>query len=198
MKVLVACEYSGIVRDAFLARGHDAVSCDVLPTESPGPHHQGDVRPLLKQRWDLVISFPPCTYLTTAGLRWLSQPGRMDKVMDAARFFRECQDANAPRTVVENPPRMIRQAKAVVGRGPDTVIQPWYFGDPWVKSMGLWLRGVDPLLPTNVVQPVGRWVSDGTQNDGTRWKGAPRGHRSPHMRSRMFPGIAAAMAERWG
>ena len=181
-----------------LARGHDAISCDLLPSESPGPHIQGDVTPLLREPWDLVIAFPPCTFLTQAGIRWITRPGRRASMEAAARFFLDCLNANAPKAAVENPPRMIAGAKQIIGRGADTVVQPHLFGDPWVKTTGLWLRNLDPLLPTKPVAPVGRWVSDGSQNDGKLWKGAPRGHRNPSLRATTFPGIARAMAEQWG
>ena len=104
MKVLVACEFSGIVRDAFIAKGHDAVSCDLLPTERPGPHIQGDVRELLREPWDLVIAHPPCTYITNAGVRHLhTDPERWPRLIEGVQFFKECLQANAPRAAIENP-----------------------------------------------------------------------------------------------
>jgi len=191
MRVLVACEFSGIVRDAFIARGHDAISADLLPSERPGPHVVGDVLPLLREPWDLVIAHPPCTYLTNAGARWLYVGGR-GNVPDLARwaemeaaadFFYDCYNANAPMVVVENP---IMHRNAAI-RPADQYVQPWQFGHGEVKATGLWMRGLPKLTPTSIV-------------DGR----APRVHRaSPgpdrwKERSRTLPGIAAAMAEQWG
>ena len=186
MRVLIACEHSGIVRDAFRARGHDAVSCDLLPTDRPGPHVQGDVRPLLRERWDLVISHPPCTRLCLSGVRWLHERGLWTELTEAAALFRACLDANAPRIAVENP-TMHRYALAAVGRGPDCSTQPWMHGDGETKRTCYWLRGLPPLTPTSIV-------------DGR----AARVHRCPpgpdrwKHRSRTPTGIAVAMADQWG
>ena len=187
MKVLVACEFSGVVRDAFLEAGHDAVSCDLLPTESPGPHVQGDVRPLLRKAWDLVVAHPPCTYLANSGVRWLYAGGGMERhqrMMDAASFFEEClYEANAPRVAVENP---VIHKHAKLPKWTQT-LQPWQFGHGEVKRVCLWLRGLPPLEPTDIVE--GREA---------------RVHRMPPSpdrakeRSRFFPGIARAMAAQWG
>ena len=123
MRVLVACEFSGIVRDAFRSRGADAVSCDLLPTEKPGPHVQDDVLPLLRECWDLVIAHPPCTYLANSGVSWLHRrPGRWRLMREAAEFFVACLDANAPKVAVENP-TMHRYGREIVGRGPDFAIR---------------------------------------------------------------------------
>ena len=143
MKVLIACEYSGVVRDAFLERGHDAISCDLLPTESPGPHVQGDVRELLREPWDLVIAHPPCTYLTVA--RGANYPDSKD-VGEALDFFIDCQYANAPLVAVENP-MMYLFCRNFVG-DPDCTVHPYNFGDPWQKRTCFWLKGLAPLLPT--------------------------------------------------
>ena len=199
MRVLVACEFSGVVRDAFLARGHDAISCDLLPTESPGPHTQGDVTPILREPWDLVIAFPPCTYLTKAAGNLLRvKLGWREKMQDAAQFFVACLNANAPRVAVENP-RMYSDATKIVGRGPDTVIQPHMFGDPWVKTTGLWLKRLDSLIPDDPVEPTGRWVDVRSRTKKINGPySAVRGVRGSRARSRTFPGIARAMAEQWG
>lgn len=181
MRVLVACEFSGVVRDAFLRRGHDAWSCDLLPTESPGPHIQGDVLDVLDGGWDLMIAHPPCTHLAVSGARWFK-----DKVVEqklALDFVRALLEADIDRIALENPVSIISSKI----RKPDQIIQPWQFGHGETKATCLWLKGVSPLRETNVV-------------DGR----AARVHRLPpgpdrwKERSRTFHGIAAAMAEQWG
>lgn len=186
-RVLVACEFSGVVRDAFIARGHDAISCDLLPTESPGPHIVGDVRPLLRERWDLVIAHPPCTYLSNVGLPWLSsRPERWEMMEESAQFFKLFFDANSPFIAIENP-RMHRHSMKLVGRKYNFLTHAWQFGHENTKIHCWWLKGLPPLLPTAIMQ---KRVS--THNDHIphpdRWK----------LRSRFFSGIAAAMADQWG
>ena len=187
MKIFIPCEYSGRVRDAFIARGHDAISCDLLPTESPGPHIQGDARPWLKERWDMVIAFPPCTYLCNSGVRWLADPSRWPLMEEAARFFLECLNANAPMVAVENPV-MHGYGQRIIGKGPSFTIQPWQFGHGEVKRTCFWtVGGLPPLYPTKVV--VGRLPrihSIGPSVD--RWR----------ERSRTLLGVASAMADQWG
>lgn len=183
MRVLVACEYSGRVRDAFLALGHDAVSCDLLPTESPGPHIQGDVRELLSQRWDLLVAHPPCTDLAVSGARHFAAKradGRQKRALD---FVRLLMDAPVPRIAIENPVSVISTAI----RKPDQVVQPWQFGHGEVKATCLWLKGL-PLLRSTAVVPgrVARVHRMPPSPD--RWK----------ERSRTYPGIAWAMATQWG
>lgn len=193
MRVLVACEYSGIVRDAFLARGHDAVSCDLLPTESPGPHIQADVRPLLRQPWDLVIAHPPCQYLSNARTPWINRdPLWHEHTAEGAELFNACLAANAPRVCVENP-QMHGDAIALCGPASQR-IEPWHFGDPWLKRTLLWLRGLPPLLATKHVTPTHRAVCNDPK-DRTDIYGK---HSSAKDRSRFWPGIAAAMADQWG
>lgn len=188
MKVLVACEFSGIVRDAFIRRGHDAVSCDLLPTEREGPHIQGDARAVLGEEWDLVIAHPPCTRLCNSGVRWLHERNLWGDMRDAAQFFLECLDANSERVAVENPV-MHKYAREIVGRGPDFTCQPWQFGDAAKKRTCFWTKGLEPLKPT----------SDMTAADAVaevhlmppsidRWK----------KRSITYQGLANAMAEQWG
>ena len=187
MKVLVACEFSGRVRDAFIARGHDAWSCDLEPTETPGPHIRDDVRRVLREGWDLMVAHPPCRFLANSGIRWLkNNPSRWVQMQIAADFFRYLLDAPIPRIAVENPiPH--RHALAIIGRRYDQIIQPWQFGHGETKATCLWLKGLAPLTPTVVVEGRERRV-----------------HRAPDtkdrakMRSRTYPGIAAAMAEQWG
>jgi hypothetical protein len=200
MRVLVACEFSGIVRDAFRAQGHDAVSCDILPTESPGPHFQGDVRTILGDGWDLMVAHPPCTYLSNAGVRHLhsipSRNGVLTKVHGEARWeamregavlFRALLDAPIPRIAVENP-IMHKYAIAEVGRRQDQVVQPWMFGDPQTKAIGLWLRGLPLLLATGPICEERKPLVHSTPPSPDRSK----------RRSVFFPLVAAAMAAQWG
>lgn len=202
MRVLVACEYSGRVRDAFRARGHYAVSCDLLPTEAPGPHHTGSVLDILGDGWDLMVAHPPCTRLANSGVRWLSAPppGRTVDEMerdlaDAAAFYRALRDAQIPRKAIENP-IMHGRARAMVGGVARHIVQPWWFGDPAFKATGFELIGLPPLVPTSTLTPP----RAGTP-EHVAWSAI---HRTPpgpdrwKIRSRTFPGIAAAMADQWG
>ncbi|KQX19363.1 MULTISPECIES: hypothetical protein [unclassified Sphingomonas] len=205
-QVLVACERSGIVRDAFLRRGFDAWSCDVEADERRSNRHiQCDVRDVLGDGWDLlIVAHPPCTRLCKSGLRWLhtAPPGRtlpeMWEDLDrAASLFSTLWQAPVPYVAIENP-MMHRHAQVRITNycPPAQVAQPWWFGDPVFKGIGLWLRKLRPLRPTRQLQPPAR----GTD----QWKRWSRIHRMPgnhnrqRERSRFFPGIAAAMAEQWG
>jgi hypothetical protein len=151
MRVLVACEYSGRVRDAFIALGHDAISCDILPTDSPGPHHQGDVLELLsRERFDLMVAHPPCTYLCSSGLHWNTRiPGRAAKTEEALAFVRALLSADIPRIALENPNGCIGTRI----RRADQVIQPWQFGADASKATGLWLKNLPRLKPTDIIPP---------------------------------------------
>ena len=196
VKVLVACEFSGIVRDAFLKLGHDAWSCDILPTESDamGAHYRGDVRDILDRDWDLLIAHPPCTRLTNAGVRWLKTPPKgktvedMDKELDeGAELFSVLLNAPVPKVCIENPV-MHKYAKARIKNYKEFTqsIQPWQFGHGEVKRTCLWLKGLPELVPTDIVdgrEPRVHHMSPGPD----RWK----------ERSRFFTGIAKAMAEQW-
>ena len=195
MRVLVACEVSGIVRDAFIRRGHDAVSCDLLPTESPGPHIQGDVRPLLRRYWDLVIAHPPCNDLSVAGQCRPFTTERQLAMFYAAHFFNLCLNANAPRVAVENPiPRLA--AREFIGT-PDQYIEPWHYGHPYQKRTGLWLRGLPPLLAMVAGVPnVVSWVSGGKV--GVNGRRPTTNIRSAKKRAQTFEGVAEAMAAQWG
>ncbi len=181
MRILIACEYSGTVRDAFLARGHDAMSCDLLPTESPGPHYQGDVRDVICDGWDLMVCHPPCTHLAVSGARWFKD--KQAEQAEALEFVRFLLNAPIPMIALENPVSVISSRI----RKPDQTIQPWMFGHGETKATCLWLKNLPTLVPTNIV--------DGRE---------PRVHRMPpgpdrwKERSRTFSGIAAAMAEQWG
>jgi hypothetical protein len=183
MKVLIACEYSGAVRDEFLGGGHDAMSCDLLPTEVPGPHYQGDVRDVLHYPWDMMIAFPPCTHICVSGARH-HEGKRMDGRQQAGvSFFMMLAMANIPMIALENPVGIMSS----LWRKPDQVIQPWQFGEGECKATCLWLKNLQPLVSTDVVE--GREQSVWRMPPGPeRWK----------ERSRTFPGIAKAMAEQWG
>jgi hypothetical protein len=181
MKVLIACEYSGVVRDAFRAVGHDALSCDLLPTEVPGPHYVGDVRDLLNDGFDLMIAHPPCTHLAVSGARWFGEKQR--EQAEALDFVRLLLNAPIPRIALENPVSIISSRIAK----PNQIIQPWQFGHGEMKTTCLWLRGLPKLVPTDIVagreQRIHRMAPS-----PDRWK----------ERSRTFTGIAEAMADQWG
>jgi hypothetical protein len=181
MRVLIACEYSGAVRDAFLARGHDALSCDLLPTESPGPHYQGDVRDVLGDGWDLMIAHPPCTHLAVSGARWFKD--KQVEQAEALDFVRLLLEAPIPRIALENPISIISSRI----RKPDQIVQPWQFGHGETKATCLWLKNLPKLTPTQIVN--GREARVHRMAPGPdRWK----------ERSRTYAGIAAAMAAQWG
>ncbi len=187
MKVLVACEWSGRVRDAFLAKGHDAWSCDLLPSENDERHLQCCIRGLLKESWDLVIAHPPCTYLCLSGVRWLKAGGpRWNDLMDGAKLFVACLEANSPRVCVENPIQH-RWARHLIGKLPSQTIQPWQFGHGEVKATCLWLKGLPRLKVTKVVS--GRYP---------RVARLPPSHDRSKIRSVTYQGIADAMAAQWG
>lgn len=181
MRVLVACEFSGIVRDAFIDRGHDAISCDLLPTERPGPHYQGDVRDMLSCPFDLAIFHPPCTHLAVSGARWFKDKSREQE--EALEFVRLLMNAPIERIAIENPVSVISSRI----RKPDQIIQPWMFGHGETKKTCLWLKNLPKLIPTNIV--------DG--RDQRVWKMAPSDDRWK-KRSVTYDGIARAMAEQWG
>jgi hypothetical protein len=196
MRILIACEYSGRVRDAFRARGHDAVSCDLLPTDAPGPHIQGDVLGVLNQGWDMMVAFPPCTYLCSSGLHWNKRrPERANKTTDALEFVRALLDAPIPRIAVENPVGCISTRI----RKPDQIVQPHEFGDDASKRTCLWLKGLPKLASTEralprLVNGKPRW---GNQTDSGQNKLAPSKDRWK-VRSLTYRGIAQAMATQWG
>ena len=188
MKVLVACEYSGTVRDAFTRAGHYAMSADLLPSETPGHHYQGDARDLLGDQWDLLIAHPPCTRLTNAGVRWLHERDLWDEMREAARLFGDFLNADIPRICVENPV-MHKHAKAAIPGYVEFTqsVQPWQFGHGETKRTCLWLKGLPPLRPTNIVE--GREA---------RIHRMPPGPHRARERSRFYRGIAEAMASQWG
>lgn len=193
MRVLVACEYSGRVRDAFIARGHNAMSCDLLPTEAPGPHYEGDVRDVLGDQWDLMIAHPPCTYLSVSGLHWNARrPERAAMTDAAAEFVRTLLNAPIPRIALENPVGAISSRI----RKPDQIIQPWQFGHDASKATCLWLKGLPSLAPTDVL-PGGKAVRRANQTASGQNKLGPSQDRWK-LRSLTYSGIADAMASQWG
>jgi site-specific DNA-cytosine methylase len=190
MRVLIACEYSGAVRDAFINNGHDAMSCDLLPTDVDGPHYQGDVFDVINDGWDLMIAHPPCTHLAVSGARWFK-----DKVKEQAEsleFVRRLMDAPIDKIAIENPISIISSRI----RKPEQIIQPWMFGHPEAKATCLWLKGLPTLSATDVLTKpeCGYWSNQtpsgqnklGPSKD--RWK----------ERSKTYQGIADAMANQWG
>ena len=180
MRVLVACEFSGVVRDAFIARGHDAVSCDLLPSERHGPHLQRDVLDVMGDGWDLMIAHPPCTHLAVSGARWFAE--KAEEQAAALEFVRALMSAPIPRIAIENPVSVISSHI----RRPDQIIQPWQFGHGETKATCLWLKGLPLLVPTRIV--------DGRENRVHRM---PPGPDRWKKRSRTFPSITDAMAEQW-
>lgn len=202
MKVLVACEFSGIVRDAFAARGHDAWSCDLLPTERPGNHIQGDALETAYNEgpWDLMIGHPPCTYLSYAGTRHWNNPGRLAKRLDALTFFAGLWEAPIEKICLENPkgcasPTISKYAQE---------IQPYYFGDSDIKTTWLWLKNLPPLehyerdtlfsFATHSAMPEPYTI----EASGKKRHFTDSAVRDPYARAKTFPGIAAAMAAQWG
>lgn len=181
MRVLVACEYSGTVRDAFIRFGHDAVSCDLLPTDVEGPHYQGSVLDIIADGWDLMIAHPPCTHLAVSGARWFKHKQQEQK--DAIEFVQLLLDAPIPRIALENPVSIISSRI----RKPDQTIQPWQFGHGETKATCLWLKNLPPLVPTNIV--------DGREQRIHRMAPGPNRWKE---RSKTYAGIADAMAQQWG
>lgn len=181
MKILVACEFSGIVREAFHKQGHDAWSCDLLPTEIPGQHIQGDVTEILANDWDLMIAHPPCTHLAVSGARWFKY--KQQEQIEALEFVRILLNAPIPKIALENPISIISSRI----RKPDQIIQPWQFGHGETKAICLWLKNLPLLKPTNIVEGREARVHKEPPSD-ERWKN----------RSRTIPGIAHAMSIQWG
>jgi hypothetical protein len=181
MKVLVACEFTGTVRDAFIAKGHEAISCDLLPSETDGPHYQGDVRAILDDGWDLMIAHPPCTHLAVSGARWFKEKQAEQK--EALAFVQTLLNAPIQRIALENPISVISTRI----RKPDQIIQPWQFGHGETKATCLWLKNLLPLEPTDIVDGREARVHR-MPPSADRWK----------ARSATYKGIAMAMAQQWG
>ncbi|KKK94398.1 hypothetical protein LCGC14_2683270 [marine sediment metagenome] len=207
MRVLIACEFSGIVRDAFIAKGHDAMSCDLLPTERPGPHHQGEVELILEDGWDMMIAFPPCTYLCNSGVCHLYMGGRKqaenspinterwDKMEAAAYFFNMILNRDCNKIAVENP-IMHGFATKIIGRKPDQYVQPYQFGHKISKKTGLWLRNLPLLVPTKIVEPEWIYYKNGGRCSPDHYKNAFSKTRGK-SRSITYQGIADCMAATW-
>lgn len=222
MKILIACEYSGVVRDAFRALGHDAMSCDLLPTENPGPHYQGDVRDILADGWDALIGHPPCTYLTNSGAKWLYEEWTLQEKADhlaatgqkltghsprpdlqrwadmreGAEFFNLLWNADIPHIAIENPVMHGHAIKATGGRATQ-FIQPWQFGTPESKKTGLRLKNLPPLVPQEDAAEVLAYGKTLPDKVFQRCAYLPPSPTRWIERSRTFPGIARAMAEQW-
>ncbi len=197
MRILIACEFSGTVRDAFLAKGHNAYSCDIIPSESKHPdddsrHYQCDVMALLKEPWDMIIAHPPCTFMANSGVRWLfgsdekMNRQRWHNLTEGAKFFNMFQRVDCPKVCIENP-IMHKHAKALIDKPQYTqLIQPWQFGHGETKATCLWLKGLPKLKPTDIVEGREQRV----------WKMSPGPERAKE-RSKFFTGIADAMASQW-
>jgi site-specific DNA-cytosine methylase len=190
MKVLIACEYSGAVRDAFISQGHDAISCDLLPTDAPGPHYQGDVRDIIEDGFDLMVAHPPCTHLAVSGARWFKD--KQVEQAEALDFVRLLLSAPIGKIALENPISIISSRI----RKPNQIIQPWQFGHPESKSTCLWLKNLPKLIATDILPlpASGRWSNQTPSGQNKlgpspdRWK----------ERSKTYQGIAEAMAQQWG
>lgn len=196
-RVLVACEFSGVVRDAFRAQGCDAWSCDFLPTEVPGPHHQGDIMSFIHWDWDLMVAFPPCTYLCNMGVWWNhKRPERWGLTEEAVRFFKTLWEwPIIPHIAMENPIGIL----STKIRKPDQIIQPWQFGHEATKATCLWLKNLPPLLSTQVVEK-GEFYTKKNGNRMAKWSHITSGTRKEErarIASRTFKGVAEAMAAQW-
>lgn len=203
MNVLIACEESGTVRDAFLALGHNAISCDLQPTRSKGPHLQCDVREVLHLGWDLIIAHPVCKRLANSGVRWLTnappkgktESQMWDELEEAAEFYRVLRDAPIPKKGIENPV-MHQYAIERVNPGYRQVVQPWWFGDQTFKATGFELIGLPDLVPTNKLTPPAKGTPEYKAWSWVHYM--PPGPNRERERSKFQPGIARAMAEQWG
>jgi len=201
MRVLVACEFSGIVRDAFIAQGHDAISCDLLPSERPGPHVRGDVLAILGDGWDLMIAHPPCTHLAVSGARHFWR--KHEQQTESLEFVSALLNAPIPHIALENPVSIISSRI----RPADQIVQPWQFGYPETKATCLWLKNLPTLKPTHLVEPDYARKPDGSiYRDSKGHKMSPTHYQTwklpavlrGYERSRTYQGIADAMAEQWG
>ena len=194
LRVLVACEYSGKVREAFRRLGHDAWSCDLLPADDGSPYHiQGDVLPVLGQDWDMMVGFPPCTHLASSGARWFAAKRADGRQQQGIDFFMALANADIPMIALENPVGIM----STQYRKPDQIIQPWQFGHEATKTTCLWLKGLPKLIPTNIVGKGERHVTKGGKSL-PKWYNLPPSKDRWKIRSETFQGIADAMAQQWG
>ena len=191
MKVLIACEYSGRVRDEFLKLGHEAMSCDLLQTDAAGPHYQGDVRDVLDYPWDMMIAHPPCTDLAVSGAAWFAKKRMAGQQQASASFFMMLAKADIPQIVIENPVCVMSS----LWRKPDQTIQPWMFGHMEQKATCLWLKNTPPLAPTNIVKDEMMLLP---RNQRERLHYLPPSADRWKLRSETYLGIAQAMASQWG
>ena len=193
MRVLIACEYSGTVRDAFIKAGHYALSCDLLPTDSSiGDHYQGNVLDILDHGWDLMIAHPPCTYLSVSGMHWTTRGLRDPKLTeDALEFVRQLMDAPIEKIAIENPVSIISSRI----RKPDQIVQPWWFGDDASKKTCLWLKNLPKLTPTNILDGDAK-TRRANQTESGQNKLSPSKDRWK-IRSKTYQGIAQAMSQQW-
>lgn len=189
--ILVACEESGIVRDAFIKLGYNAVSCDLLDTAIAGPHYKGDVFDIINDGWDLMIAHPPCTHLAVSGARWFKDKVREQE--EALNFVMKLMEADIHRIAIENPVSIISSRI----RKPDQIVQPYMFGDPYTKTTCLWLKNLPHLTPDAVVNKGERHVTKSGKSLPA-WYNLPPSEDRAKIRSRTFPGFARAMAEQWG
>lgn len=196
MKVLVACEFSGSVRDAFIARGHDALSCDLEPSMTPGPHYQGDVMDIIGDGWDLMIAHPPCTHLAVSGARHFEKKRADGRQQQGIDFFMALANCDIPRYAIENPIGIM----STVWRKPDQIINPWEYGHSVTKATCLWTKGLPLLKPTNIVDKGKVWIAkSGKRMSHWYYESSclPPKEREK-MRNKTFQGIADAMAQQWG
>lgn len=192
MKILVACEYSGTVREAFRKLGHDAWSCDIIPSDDNSEYHiQGDVLEQLDKGWDMMIAHPPCTHLAVSGARWFKD--KVEEQKEAVEFFMKIVEAPIPKIAVENPISIMSNRY----RKPDQIIQPWMFGDEAQKSTCLWLKNLPLLVPTNIVGK-GEFILTKGGKKIPAWYNMPESKARAKKRSKTFQGIADAMASQWG
>ena len=190
MRVLIACEYSGAVRDGFIKKGHEAVSCDILPTDVPGPHYEGDIFDIINDGWDLMIAFPPCTHLAVSGAKHFAKKREDGRQQQGIDFFMKMINANIPKIAVENPVGIMSS----IYRKPDQIIQPWQFGDQAQKTTCLWLKGLPLLKHTNIVDKGEFYISP----SGKKLPKWYSDNKYAKVRSKTFQGIADAMSEQWG
>lgn len=191
MRVLIACEYSGRVRDAFKQKGHNVLSCDLLPTESPGEHHEGNVLNILKHDWDLMIAFPPCTHLAVSGARWFPEKIKDGRQQSGRDFFMQLANAPIQKIAIENPVGIM----STKWRKPDQIIQPYQFGHEAQKTTCIWLKNLPLLKPTNIVGK-GEFITYASGKRMPKWYAELYG--KGHERGKTFQGIANAMADQWG